>query len=159
MTATEESVVNALRSLGVPFDAFPIDPEFADTAVFCEKYGYSLSQSANTIIVASKKEPKQYVACVVLANTRLDVNKAVTKLMGVSKASFATAEEMRALTGMEVGGVTPFSLPAGIPLYVDSRVITCEWIIMGGGGRGLKVKISPDVLHRCGAQIIDGLAM
>ncbi len=59
-----------------------------------------MEQSGNTIIVASKKEPKVFVACVVLATTRLDVNKRVRKLMGVSKASFASAEEMKVITGM-----------------------------------------------------------
>ena len=107
MSTPEEKIVAAIKQLGVAF---------ADTAAFCEKYGYPVDRSCNTIIVASKKEPKQFVACVVLAHTRLDVNKRVTNLMGVSKASFATAEEMMALTGMQVGGVTPFSLPHGMPL-------------------------------------------
>ena len=66
--------------------------------------------------MASKKEPKVFVACVVLATTRLDVNKCVRKLMGVSKASFASAEEMKILTGMEGGGLTPFSLPERLQL-------------------------------------------
>src|SRR5919198_820351 len=138
MPPAEERVVSSLRDLGVPYELIEIDPAFADTAAFCEKYGYSLERSCNTIIVASKKEPKKFVACVVLAHTRLDVNKRVTKLMGVSKASFASAEEMAALTGMQVGGVTPFSLPAGMPLYVDDRVMAADWIILGGGGRSLK---------------------
>src|SRR5438093_7785133 len=61
--------------------------------------------------------------------------------MGVSKASFASAEEMAALTGMQVGGVTRFSLPHGMPLYVDDRMIGLDWIILGGiwlqrGGAG-----------------------
>jgi len=47
--------------------------------------------------VASKKDSKAFVAYVVLATTRLDVNKRLRKLMGVSKASFASAEEMKYL--------------------------------------------------------------
>jgi prolyl-tRNA editing enzyme YbaK/EbsC (Cys-tRNA(Pro) deacylase) len=121
MPTPEEIVIVALQKLDVSYELIDIDPNFADTAAFCEKYGYPAERSCNTIIVASKKEPKRYVACVVLAHTRLDVNKRVTKLMDVSKASFAFAEEMIALTGMQVGGVTPFSLPAGVPLYIDDR--------------------------------------
>jgi prolyl-tRNA editing enzyme YbaK/EbsC (Cys-tRNA(Pro) deacylase) len=155
MPAPEQLVLAAVAKLGVPFEAIGIDPAFADTAVFCERYGYPPEQSANTIIVASKKEPKKFVACVVLATARLDVNKRVTKLMGVSKASFATAEEMKTLTGMEVGGVTPFSLPAGVPLYVDTAVMKPEWIIAGGGGRSLKLKLSPDVFLKLGAEVAD----
>src|SRR6266852_6974356 len=150
MQSPEDLVRAAVAKLGVPYQLIEIDPLFADTAAFCEKYGYPVERSCNTIIVASKREPKQFVACIVLPHTRLDVNKRVTKLMGVSKASFASAEEMMALTGMQVGGVTPFSLPAGIPLYIDDRMIGLDWIILGGGGRSLKIKTSPEVLTKLG---------
>ena len=159
MPTPEEIVIVALQKLGVSYELIDIDPNFADTAAFCEKYSYPLERSCNTIIVASKKEPKRYVACVVLAHTRLDVNKRVTKLMDVSKASFASAEEMIALTGMQVGGVTPFSLPAGVPLYIDDRIMALDWIILGGGGRSLKVKTSPEVFRKLGAEVVSGLAM
>jgi prolyl-tRNA editing enzyme YbaK/EbsC (Cys-tRNA(Pro) deacylase) len=159
MTSPEEIVVAALRNLGVPHELIEIDPAFADTAAFCEKYGYPVERSCNTIIVASKREPKQFVACVVLAHTRLDVNKRVTKLMGVSKASFASAEEMMALTGMRVGGVTPLSLPAGLRLYVDDRIMVQEWVILGGGGRSLKIKTSPQIFEKLGAEIVAGLGL
>src|SRR5205809_6474248 len=140
MLSAEELVIASLRNLGVPYELIEIDPASADTAAFCEKYGYPLDRSCSTIIVASKKEPKKFVACVVLAHTRLDVNKRVTKLMGVPKASFASAEEMMELTGMQVGGVTPFSLPPDVPLYIDDRIIAQDWIILGGGGRSLNIK-------------------
>ena len=159
MPSPEELVAAAVEKLGVPYELIAIDPAFADTAAFCEKYGYPVERSCNTIIVASKKEPKQFVACVVLAHTRLDVNKRVTKLMGVSKASFASAEEMMTLTGMQVGGVTPFSLPSGIPLYIDDRIVSLDWTILGGGGRGLKIKTSPEVFKKLGAEVVSGLGL
>ena len=123
MVMVEQKVFSALENLGIPYEVIEINPDFADTAAFCKKYSYPLEQSCNTIIVASKKEPKKYVACAVLAHTLSDVNKRVRKHIGASRASFASSDEMMSLTGMEVGGVTLFSLPAGIPLYVDERVM------------------------------------
>ena len=158
-SSSTASVLETVANLGVLHEVIVIDPTFADTDAFCEKYGFPLEKSGNTIVVASKKEPKVYVACVVLATTRLDVNKRVRKLMGVSKASFASAEEMNALTGMEVGGVTPFSLPEGMPLYVDSRLMALDWVILGGGGRDRKLKITPEVFHQLGAEIVEDLAL
>src|SRR5712692_8653646 len=128
LDAVERRVVEVLDGLGVPYELLPIDPAFADTAAYCEKYGSPLDRAANTIIVASKKEPRQYAACVVLATTRLDVNHAVRDLMGVSKLSFASADETKAVTGMEIGGVTVFGLPEGQPLYVDERVMALDWV-------------------------------
>jgi len=158
-TSSTSSVLKTVASLGLPYEEIEIDPALADTAMFCERYGFPMEQSGNTIIVASKKEPKVFVACVVLATTKLDVNKRVRKLMGVSKTSFASLEEMRTLTGMEIGGVTPFSLPEELQLYVDSRIMELDWVILGGGGRDRKLKISPEVFHQLGAEIVENLAL
>jgi hypothetical protein len=46
----------ALERLGATWELMRIDPGFADTAAFCEKYGVPLDHSGNTIIVAAKKE-------------------------------------------------------------------------------------------------------
>tara|TARA_B100000579_G_scaffold436143_1_gene461234 strand:+ start:1198 stop:1701 length:504 start_codon:yes stop_codon:yes gene_type:complete len=158
-SSSTSSVLKTVANLGLPYEVIEIDPALADTAMFCENYGYPMEHSGNTIIVASKKEPKLFVACVVLATTRLDVNKCVRKLMGVSKVSFASAEEMKILTGMEIGGVTPFSLPEEMKLYVDSRIMELNWVILGGGGRNQKLKISPDAFHKIGAEIVENLAL
>tara|TARA_B100000579_G_C22734720_1_gene806060 strand:+ start:422 stop:925 length:504 start_codon:yes stop_codon:yes gene_type:complete len=158
-SSSTSSVLKTVANLGLPYEVIEIDTDLADTALFCENYGFPIEQSGNTIIVASKKEPKLFAACVVLATTKLDVNKSVRNLMGVSKVSFASAEEMKALTGMEIGGVTPFSLPEEIKLYVDSRIMELNWLILGGGGRDKKLKISPEVFHKLDAEIIQNLAL
>src|SRR5262249_54172374 len=95
-TMIEERVVQILDTLGVPYELMQIDPAFADTAACCEKYGLPLDSAGNTIVVASKKEPRKFGACVVKATTRLDVNRAVRALLGVSKVSFASADETKA---------------------------------------------------------------
>jgi len=150
----------SLDALGVEYEVMSIDPAFADTAQFCEKYGIPLANSANTIVVAGKREPKQYCACVVLATTRLDVNHAVKKLMGNSRVSFASSEETKALTGMMIGGVTIFALPPEVPLYVDERVMALDWVILGGGGRDTKIRTTPEVFRRMpSATIVPDLAV
>src|SRR5215813_14824436 len=159
VTPEEQKVTAAVDALDLPYELISIDPAYAETAAFCQQYGYPLERSANTIIVASKKEPKQLAACVVLATTQLDVNRRVRKLLGVPKASFATAEEMITLTGMQVGGVTPFALPAELPLYVDERIMQLDWIILGSGGRAAKIKITPEVFTQLGATIVADLGL
>jgi prolyl-tRNA editing enzyme YbaK/EbsC (Cys-tRNA(Pro) deacylase) len=150
----ERRVVAVLDGLGVPYEMQPIDPAFADTAAYCERYGVPPEHAANTIIVVSKKEPRRYAACVVTATTRLDVNRAVRRLLDASKVSFASAEETRALTGMLLGGVTVFALPPDLPIYVDDKVIALEWAILGSGSRSSKVRVSPEALRRLpGVQI------
>jgi prolyl-tRNA editing enzyme YbaK/EbsC (Cys-tRNA(Pro) deacylase) len=155
----DRRVAEILDGLGVPYEVMQIDPDFADTAAFCERYSIPLENSANTIIVASKKEPKQYCACVVKATTRLDVNHTVKRLMGVSRVSFASADETQALTGMMIGGVTVFALPADLPIYVDDKLMSLDWLIVGGGSRSTKIKTSPEVFRRVpNATIVEALS-
>ncbi len=68
-----------------------------------------------------------------------------------------TAEEMMDLTGMKVGGVTPFSLPESLPLYVDHRIMDLDWVILGGGGRSTKIQVTPEVFTKLGAEVITDL--
>ena len=151
----ERRVVAVLDGLGVPYELQPIDPAFADTAAYCERYGVPADHAANTIIVVAKKEPRQYAACVVKATTRLDVNRAVRRLLDASRVSFASADETRALTGMLIGGVTVFALPAELPIYVDDQVMALEWAILGSGSRSSKVRVSPEALRRLpGVQVV-----
>ena len=157
--SVEEAVLAALDGAGVPYDVVPCDPALADTAAFCEHYGYAPEDSANTIVVASKREPKRYVACVVLATTRLDVNGTVKRRLDAGKVSFASAEETAALTGMELGGVTALALPPDLPLWVDAAVMSRPRIILGGGSRSMKVHVDPEVLRKLpNVEVVEGLA-
>lgn len=156
----ESVVVSTLDRLGVAYEIIEINPDFADTAAFCEKYGYSLESCGNTIVVASKKQPKQYSACIVKGSDRLDVNKTVRKLMGVSRLSFASAEETMTLTGMMIGGVTPFALPQEVPIYADEKLLSLDYVILGSGSRSSKLKVSPEAIGKIpNSEYVPGLSM
>ena len=156
----ETKVKKRLEELSIIYEWVPVDPSFADTAEFCEKYGCSMEESGNTIIVASKRGALKYAACIVLGIDRLDVNKKVRKLMKVSRLSFANAEATTNLTGMIIGGVTPFGLPEDLPVYVDSKVMVTSRLILGGGSRSGKIVLTPkELLKDPAIQVIDGLSI
>jgi prolyl-tRNA editing enzyme YbaK/EbsC (Cys-tRNA(Pro) deacylase) len=159
-TVSIDTTVRAqLDELGVPFEIFPCDPDLADTAAFCAAYGFAPEDSANTILVIGKSEPPVYAACVVLATTRLDVNRAVRSRLGTRKASFAPADETRAITGMEIGGVTVFGLPPSLPIWIDARVMERERIVLGGGNRSTKILAPPAILEALpNAEVVPDLA-
>ena len=153
------STRDALDRRGLAYEVMPCDPALADTAAFVEAYGVPPERSANTIVVASKGAEPTYAACVLLATTSLDVNNVVRRIMEVRKASFAGADPVRELTGMEIGGVTPFGLPDDLPILVDARVVETEWIILGGGNRSSKLRLAPSALTALpSVRVIDGLA-
>lgn len=153
-----DALERALAGRGA-YELFPCDPALADTAAFCAAYGFDLEDSANTIVVVGKADPPVYAACVVLATHRLDVNRAVRSRLGSRKASFAAPEETRAITGHEIGGVTVFGLPAGLPVWIDAAVMERRRIVLGGGSRSWKVLAPPSILLTiAGVDVVEGLA-
>ena len=150
----------ALANLGIAdWEWIPIDPAFGDTADFCAQYGFDLPHCANTIIVASKRGPAAYCAGIVRGSDRLDVNRAVRRLMGVSRASFASADETRQLTGMQIGGVTALALPPELPIYADQLLLEMDYVVLGAGARSAKVKLPPAELSKLpNLQFIAGLS-
>ena len=156
----EERVISFLDSIEADYDIVEIDPDFADTHNFCEKYGFPIETSGNTIVVASKRGAKKHSASVVRADKRLDVNHKVCELMGIKRASFAKADETSELTGMMIGGVTCLALPPDIPIYIDASLLEQPYVILGGGSRSTKIKADPSVLEKIpNATLFDDLTL
>ena len=154
-----DPVIEQLDALGVDYELVECDPDLADTAAFCEAYGYAAEDSANAIVVVGKADPPVFAMCLVLADSRLDVNKVVRKRLGVRKCSFASADQTIELTGMMIGGVTPFGTSTDLPLWIDSRVMERERLIIGGGSRDRKLLVPPATLaaHPF-VEVVEGLA-
>jgi prolyl-tRNA editing enzyme YbaK/EbsC (Cys-tRNA(Pro) deacylase) len=136
-----------------------IDPDVADTAAFCARYGVTAEESANCVVVAAKRGGEtRLAACVVLASTRADVNGLVRRHLDARKASFAPMDLAVAETGMEYGGITPIGLPAGWPVLIDAAVADGRRVIIGSGVRHSKLWLPgtalADLPH---AEILDGL--
>ena len=155
-----EPVAAFLQQHGTLYEAIACDPDYSDTAEFCEKYGYQPEESANVIVIGSTKGEPKFAACVVLAHCRLDVNKTARKKLGVRRISFANPDVTREMTGMELGGVTAFGMPDQIPLWIADQVMDCERIVLGGGNRSSKILMPPAELAKVpNSEVVPGLAM
>ncbi|HXG57687.1 MAG TPA: YbaK/EbsC family protein [Thermoanaerobaculia bacterium] len=141
-------VREALDRSGIAYEVLACEPHLADTAEFCAHYGIAPEEACNTIVVVVKGEPRRYVACVVRADTKLDVNHKLSALVGVKRLSFASAEETAQRTGQLIGGVTAFGLPEDMPLYFDRRMLERPTVILGGGNRSSKVRVKPQELAK-----------
>ena len=159
MTDTLPQIRQFIESTNLEFEVMDCNPELADTFVFCKEYGIDLEDSVNTIVVKTKTGELKYAACALLATTRLDINKMIRKKIGARKVSFATIEETAKLTSMVIGGVTPITLPNTLKLWVDSKVMQRKTIVLGGGNRSSKIKVSPKIFHyTLNTEIVEGLA-
>ena len=159
MTDTLPRIRQFIESTKLKFEVMDCKPELADTYIFCKEYGIDLEDSVNTIVVKTKTGELKYAVCALLATTKLDINKMIRKKLGARKVSFATIEETATLTEMDIGGVTPLTLPSTLPLWVDSRVMQRNSIVLGGGNRSSKIKISPKIFQQTlNTEIVEGLA-
>jgi prolyl-tRNA editing enzyme YbaK/EbsC (Cys-tRNA(Pro) deacylase) len=151
-----DQVRTALDAAGVTYEVLACAPELADTAEFCAHYGIPPEEACNAILVALKTTPRTYVACLVRADTKLDVNKKVSAIAGVKRLSFASAEETADLSGMLIGGVSIAGLPPEIPILIDERVMEQPRIIIGGGNRHSKARLAPaELLKLPNAKVAD----
>jgi prolyl-tRNA editing enzyme YbaK/EbsC (Cys-tRNA(Pro) deacylase) len=157
-------VARALAALGeaeaAGIGVAEIDPEAADTAAFCERYGVSPAESANCVVISGKRGGEtRYAACVILATTRADVNNVARRELDVRKASFAAMDAAVAESGMEYGGITPLGLPAGWPVLVDAAAAGTPFVVIGSGVRRSKLVLAGKLLASLpGVRVIDGLA-
>jgi prolyl-tRNA editing enzyme YbaK/EbsC (Cys-tRNA(Pro) deacylase) len=159
MTDTLPKIRQFIESSKLEFEVMDCNPELADTYIFCKEYGIDLEDSVNTIVVKTKTGELKYAVCALLATTKLDINNMIRKKLGARKVSFATIEETAKLTEMDIGGVTPLTLPRTLPLWVDSRVMQRNSIVLGGGNRSSKIKISPKIFQQTlNTEIVEGLA-
>jgi len=134
--------------------------DLADTAEFCARYHVGLTDSANCVVIAGRRgDEVRYAACVVLANTRADVNGVVRRRLGARKASFAPMADAVELSGMEYGGITPIGLPPSWPVLLDRAVLERGVVVIGSGLRRSKLALPSSALAELpAAEIIEGLA-
>jgi prolyl-tRNA editing enzyme YbaK/EbsC (Cys-tRNA(Pro) deacylase) len=117
-----------------------IDPQLADTAAFCDRYAVRLDRSANCVILAARRDGRAwFVACVVLATTRADVNGVAKRHLGASKISFASMDAATEASAMEFGGITPIGLPPEWPILIDEAVVAADRVVIGSGLRRSKI--------------------
>ena len=155
-----EATARALPAITGEVEVFAIDPQIADTAALLDAADLPAATSANCVLVAgSRSGDERIAACMVLANTRADVNKRVKKLLDVRKASFLPLERAVTESGMEYGGIGPIGLPENYRVLIDSRVAEAKELIIGSGIRGSKLLLSGSALASLpDAEVIEGLA-
>ncbi len=138
-----------------------IDPDVADTAAFCDRYGVRPDESANCVIVAARREgTTRFAACVVLANTRADVNGIVRRRLDARKVSLASMGDAISASAMEYGGITPVGLPAEWPLLIDGAVARHPRIVIGSGVRMSKLVLPGHALASLpAAEVIEHLGV
>jgi len=111
--------------------------QLAADAIGCE-----LGQIAKSLVFVADGRP---VVALVAGDRRGD-GAAIARESGASKAKMADAETVREATGYEVGGVSPFDLPADLPVLVDDSLLRYQVVYPAAGTSSSIVRLSLDQL-------------
>jgi Cys-tRNA(Pro)/Cys-tRNA(Cys) deacylase len=106
-------------------------------------------------LVAVREQGKP-ILVMVPGSHQLDLKK-LAKEVGEKKIKLASHLQAEALTGLQVGGISPLALMnKGFVLLLDRSAAACNTICISAGKKGLNVELNPAELVRItSAQYVD----
>ena len=133
MTDAANPVLDAIRRLlaeaGVPFREVQHAPTFTSEES-ARARGEEMRTGGKALLL---KTDDAFRLFVLPADRKLD-SAAVKRHLGVKKTRFATADELKELTGLVPGSVPPFGPPVlPFELYVDEAIRTNDRIAFNAG--------------------------
>ncbi len=148
----KNAVIQFLEDKKIEFviRSYPI--ELRDTTLVAKFIGVPENRLFKSLVVVRDGKP---VLVMLPSNRHLDLEKLKVEL-GAGKIAFASKEQAKKLTGMEVGGISPLGLLGkNIPVYIDQTVLEYDWIVFSAGQRGMTVQMAvSDVLVVIKPQIL-----
>jgi Ala-tRNA(Pro) deacylase len=127
-TALTDRLERWLREAGVELAVIEHAPVYTSEEA-ARVRGTPLDAGAKALVVRAEDRPVQLV---LPGHRRVDSAR-LRAILGTRKLRFATAEELRALTGCEPGAVPPFGNLFGLPVYADESIAARETIAFNAG--------------------------
>lgn len=123
-----EKIIFYLDKKGVHYTILEHEPiRFSEES--SKKTGTNPSQGVKTLLMIGDKKPLMIALSGI---DRVDLKKLKEKT-GIKDVRMATLDEVKEITGVEVGAVSPFGNLLGLPLYVDANLEKEGEIIFSAG--------------------------
>ena len=149
-TELQKKVYEAFASLGIPFERVDTDPGI--TMEDCQNIDAKIGvRIVKTVFLCNRQQTEFYLY--VTTDDKPFVTREFCGALGIPRVSFASAEKLWEITGVEVGATTILSavLPSasGIHLVMDKAVAEGEWFACTDGTATCFVKLrTSDLLNR-----------
>ncbi|NTW29016.1 MAG: YbaK/EbsC family protein [Coriobacteriia bacterium] len=149
-SGSAERVRAFLAERGLDDGLFEFEQPTKTAQQAADAMGCELGQIVKSLVFVVDDRP---VVALVAGDRRGDA-AAIAELLGGSDARFADAETVRSATGYAIGGVSPFDLPAGLPLLADDSLSRFEIVYPAAGTPSSMVRMRlEELLALCGAQV------
>ncbi len=142
--------LNSMRLLeqrDIPYEALHYPSEIRDAAEVAEALGVPYFTVYKTLIVQAVKDPSETKPYVVLVPSELQLDlKKMALAAGVKKVKMASYSDAEALTGLQVGGISPLALMDKTwRVFLDQTATQLQHIVISAGQRGtqLRVPVTP----------------
>ena len=149
-TRLQQKVYETFAALGIPFGRVDTDPGL--TMEDCQHIDARIGvRIVKTVFLCNRQQTEFYLY--VTTDDKPFVTREFCGALGIPRVSFAPAEKLRELTGVEVGATTVLSaiLPesAGVHLVMDRSVSEGEWFACTDGTATCFVKFrTADLLQK-----------
>lgn len=108
-----------------------------------QQIGCSEAEIAKTLSFVVDEKP---VIVVMAGDGR--VNSSKFKAQFHTKPHMIPREQVEELTGFPPGGVCPFGIPKGTPIWLDVSMKRFEYVHPAGGNEWTSVKVTPEELEK-----------
>ena len=154
MSAIEPPVAAALTTAGVSHRVFVHPGPVHSLEQAAQERGQQPDQVVRSILFRIAEG--DYVMALVAGPAQISW-KALRRYLGQSRLTMADRDEVKRVTGYEIGAVAPFGLPAPVRVLVDTGVVEQEEVSLGSGVRGTTVILRvADLLPALGdVEIVD----
>jgi prolyl-tRNA editing enzyme YbaK/EbsC (Cys-tRNA(Pro) deacylase) len=116
--------------------------------------GVSVSQIGKSIVFVGEEETIVAIAC---GDQRIDAD-ALARAADVAEVRPMRANAVKRSTGFVIGGVSPFALPAGVKIILDSRLRDFPDCYVAAGHPRAIVQITPDELVAISGAVVSPIA-
>jgi len=127
-------VTRALDKLSIPYQVFHHPGEVRSLEQAARERGQRPEQVVRSIVFRLAQE--QFTMVLIAGPTQVSW-PALRAYLGQSRLTTASQAEVLSVTGYQVGAVSPFGLPAPLPILIDKSVLQEEIISIGSGKRNV----------------------
>ena len=135
----------ALEKLGIPHQVFRHANPVTSLEQAARESGQRPEQVVRSILFRIAED--EFVMVLVAGPAQISW-KLLRKLLGKSRISLATEDEVLTVTGYRIGTVGPFGIPGQLKVLIEAGVLSKEEISIGSGMRHMAVILRSTDLRR-----------
>ncbi|MBX7236365.1 MAG: YbaK/EbsC family protein [Caldilineales bacterium] len=155
MSAFKTKIIDLLDANGVVYKLLPHSEPVFTVEAAARQRGVVKEEMVKSILLREKSAERRYVMACVLGHERLDPQAVRAALPGEWKRlTFASAEEILAVTGYVQGAVAPLCLPPQVPVVFDHSIAACQNVNISSGDPVAGLELKPgDLIRLAGARL------